>query len=175
MPAERSVRVERLRAFYRDRGVPAGTVNSLAEIHADDVLANLCGDCRPLLDALARGESVPELAARIGSWGTKIYAYLVEYAPAEWAKFSAGRALERLNKADDALEDATEQVEVSRLSQISRNAQWQLERMAPRLYAAKGESGGVTINVVLDPSCGGVVLDQSRVSGAEASVAGRAD
>lgn len=175
MLAERSERVERLRAFYEGRGLPAGKSLGLAKIHADEPLANLCGDCGPIFRALGSGESVATFAARLGVERSDVYGYLIEHSPVEWARWSAGRAAARLDKADEDLEVAEEQVEVSRLSQISRNAQWQLERMAPRLYAAKGESGGVTINVVLDPSCGGVVIDQTRVSGAEASGDGRAD
>jgi hypothetical protein len=78
----------------------------------------------------------------------------------EWARWSAGHSADRLMEADGALDGAETNVEVSRYSAISRNAQWMLERMAPRLYAAKDQNVGVQITVVLDPSCGGVVIDQ---------------
>ncbi len=163
-------RVKRLEEYYVGRGLPVGSAAYYARLKVDDPLANLCGDCGPVYEALSRGESVPQLAVRLGVHKRDVYGYLIEHSPVEWARWSAGNAVDRLMSADEALDSAETNVEVGRYSAIARNAQWNLERMAPRLYAAKDQNVGVQITVVLDPSCGGVVFDQRGDSGTEALV-----
>lgn len=173
MGADRVEREARIREFYEGRGIAGWVAAGTAKREVDNPLVNLCGDCGPLLDGLRDGLTVEELAVELGVHKRSVYGYLLEFAPVEWAKFSAAYAASRLEDATTRLEGAGDQVAVSREAALARTAQWTLERLAPRLYGAKGE-GGVVVNVVLDPSCGGgVVLNGGSLPGAEASVCGQ--
>ena len=169
----REERLNRLVAYYdARRGDYTGGRSSadLALRAVDHPLRGLAGDCGVIFDALAEGHEVPTIAEAMGVAKSEVYAYLIEHEPKRWARVSAGMAAERLDRADRDLQSAGEQVEVSRLSAISRNSQWMLERMAPRLYGARDSGGGVQVTVILDPSCGGGGLEITQVSGPEASV-----
>lgn len=159
----RAERVAALLEWFRSRGDKMAEAH--AEFYADRPVANLRGDCSPIFEALSSGMTIRQVAE---SWGVKdyvLYEYLLAHAPERWASYSAAAAVGRMAKADESLEAAMDSVEVQKWAQIGRNAQWSLERMAPRLYGAKQGSDGVNVVVNIDRTCGGsVVIDGGVVS-----------
>lgn len=128
-----------------------------AERMADNSLALLFGEAGGVLEALRGGMGVPELSRALGVASNSMYEWLLRYAPEEWSSLSAGRAVGRLDEADELLDRASDKVEVSRAAVMQRGAQWILERVASRVYGVKGGGGGNRVVVVVDRSCGGQV------------------
>lgn len=174
MLADRGARQARLLAFYEGRGDRNAVPNSWR--YADDPLANLCGDCEPILELLRGGEDVEGVSRLWGISSRTLYRHLLVYAAEEFRALSALRALSRKREAEERLEGASDNVGVSKWRSLLQASQWDLERLLPKLYGVKQEASGLQITVNLDRSCGGVVeLSGGGVSqrlvidGAEAS------
>lgn len=157
----------------------------MAAAHAgkrvDDPLANLCGDCGPILEELAGGLEVSDLAVKWGVPERTIYGHLLRYGPEELRAVSAAKALGRRQVCVERLEGASDNVGVSKWRALLQSAEWDLERLVPKLYGAKPEVGGLSIVVNVDRSCGGAVTIDAEgggvsqrlvIEGAEASVGG---
>ena len=175
----REERKARLRAFYEARGDKRAA--QVAGSKCDDVLANLCGDCEPILAELYGGTSVAELAKRWGVTSMAIYGHLLAYAPEEFRAVSANRALGRKVECEERLEAASDNVSVSKWRALLQSTEWELERVAPKVFGVKQPGEGLQITVNLDRSCGGVVdvsgggvSQRLTISGAEASVGAQA-
>lgn len=112
-----------------------------------------------LLDRLRAGEKVVDLAAEHGISPIAMYEWLLRNVPLEWKSIQAARGLHRVERAEEGLDAAETMVEVAKNTQSGKMSQWNLERLLPSMYAPPGKDGGggVTVNVVLDPSCGGRV------------------
>ena len=160
----REERIARLAEFY---GKSPGNIApiGLATKYADHPIANLAGDPTPILDLFRSGMSIAQIAEGLGAHGRNVYEVLLKYAPAEWAAISAAGSLERMERSDELLDGAENNVEVQKASAIGRNAQWMLERLAPKLYGVKQDSAGVNIVVNIDPTCGGSVLIDGQTGG----------
>lgn len=176
MVGSREDRKARLRAFYEARGDKKAA--QVAGSKCDDVLANLCGECGPILEELYGGVSVADLAGRWGVTEMAVYAHLLKYAPEEFRELSANRALGRRRELEEKLAAADDNVKVSKFKALLSSAEWELERVAPKVFGTKQGGEGLSITVNVDRSCGGaVVLDAARggvsqrltISGAEAS------
>lgn len=128
--------------------------------NAGKPLYELKGDTSGILRRLADGERAAEIAKEFCVSQAALYAWLLRNSPEEWQAISAGRALQRYEKAKTDLDDANDQVTISRARESARLSQWDLERAARRLYGENKDTTGVVVNVFLDQSCGGsVVID----------------
>lgn len=124
-------------------------------------LAAFTDNPSPILDRLAAGESVAQLATSLGISRQAVYAWLLAHCPDEWMAISASNALTRLEQAEAELGTADDNVKISRARELIRAAQWNVERTARKLYGDnKADASGVTVNVILDRSCGGEVIEQ---------------
>jgi len=175
MLPDREERRRRLVAFYEARG--AKTAHATAAKYCDDPLANLCGDSEPILEELRGGKLVEDLSREWGVPVKTIYSHLLTYAPEEFRAASALRALERKKVCEDSLEAATDNVQTSKWKSLLQASQWDLERLAPKLYGLKQAQEGLSITVNLDRSCGGTVdvsgggvSQRLTIAGTEASV-----
>ena len=175
MLPDREDRRRRLVAFYESRGVK--TAAATAARYADDPMANLCGDCEPILEELRGGKLVEDLSAEWGVPVRTIYSHLLTFAPDEFRAASALRALERKKVCEDSLERAEDNVSASKWKSLLQAAQWDLERLAPKVFGVKQAQEGLQITVNLDRSCGGTVdvsgggvSQRLTIAGTEASV-----
>lgn len=175
MVGSREERVERLLKFFEGRGEKAAKMRAVKL--ADEPLANLLGDCEPILERLNGGTGVEELAVEWGVTSMAIYGHLLRYAPEEFRAASANRAIGRRRECVESLEAASDNVSVSKWRALLQSAEWDLERLVPKIYGVKQPGEGLSITVNLDRSCGGVVdvsgggvSQRLTISGAEASV-----
>jgi transposase-like protein len=135
-----------------------------AVANAGKPLAALNGDASSILERFSAGESAASIAKSFGISDPALYSWLLRNCPDEWLATSAGRALQRLEKARSDLDVADDKVVISRARESAKLAQWDLERANRKLFGDnKTENGGFTINVVLDRSCeGGVTIEAER-------------
>lgn len=135
---------------------PYNNSAGLAAANRGKPLAALNGDTSTILARLDGGESVQQIATDLGISHVSMYRWLLLHAPEEWSAISASRSLMRLEQAEKDMDEAKDQVSVSKARESHRMGAWTLERVASRLYGAKPD-GGVTVNVVIDRSCGTAV------------------
>lgn len=151
--------VAELEAWYRSRGIPGNVVKTLALNQADAPLARLMGNAEPILARLMAGETAKQIAASYGVSKIALYAWLLRHVPDQWKEIKAGMAAARLDESEDAIAAADDQLSTTKGRELARIAQWQLERL-DKSYAPKQDgNAGVTINVRVDPTAGGVVID----------------
>lgn len=182
MEVDREERRRRLLAFFESQGDRMAAAHAAARL--DDPLTNLCGECGPVLDELHAGVSVDELAAKWGVSERNVYGHLLKWAPEEFRGLQANGAIGRRRFCTERLEEAADNVSVSKWRALLQSAEWDLEKLLPKLYGQKQDVGGLQITVNVDRSCGGAVTIEAGegggvpqrlvIEGAEASVAGGA-
>lgn len=148
--------IAELEAYYATRTDP-GRAKGLAAINQDRPLARLQGNAAPILARLASGLSLVQVANEYGISREALGAWLLEYAPEEYRAISAGRALARLQAAEDSIEDATDRLDVAKGRELGKLAGWQLERLSKQYAANKDQNTGVNITVNVDRSCDGTI------------------
>jgi len=152
--------IAELEAYYATRTDP-GRAKGLAAINQDRPLARLQGNAAPILARLASGEKLVDVARQMGITSVALGTWLLEYAAEEYRAISAGRALARLQAAEDSIEDATDRLDVAKGRELGKLAGWQLERLSKQYAANKDQNTGVNITVNVDRSCdGSITVDQ---------------
>ena len=129
---------------------PYNNAAGLAVANADKPLAALKGDATPILDRMRAGESAKVIAQDLGITDIALYAFLLRNAPEQWQEISAGRALQRYEKAKTDLDAAEDQVGIGKARESGKFAQWDLERASRKLYGdSKADNSGLTIQVLI--------------------------
>ena len=164
LPPATPEQIRELREWYESRGIGPQFAAALAINHADKPLARLMGDTSQILARLMAGEKPKQVANSLGISREALNAWLLSHAPEEWRAISTGKSLARMEDAQELIESAEEQIDINRGRELGKLAGWHMERMLPKLYGVKGEgSSGVSINISVDPSCGGsVTIDQDN-------------
>jgi hypothetical protein len=127
--------------------------------NADKPLAKYGGNAEPILTRLRQGETAREIAADVGVSHQALYEFLLRNAPEDWRWISASNSLSRMEKAEQAVDDAPDQVAVSRARESHSMARWSLERVARGMYGDnKDAQSGVTIQVIVQRD-GGVTIE----------------
>jgi len=130
-------------------------VNGLKAMNAGKPLTEFTDNPTPILDRLRNGESPSRIAATLGVSHQAVYEWLLTHHPEDWQAISASKSLARIEIAESDLDDyEADGVAIARARESARLAQWSLERVARRMYGDTKSDGGVTINLVLDRSCG---------------------
>lgn len=147
---------------YDKPHIPEKCRNGLAVANEGKPLAALQGDTSEMLQRLRGGESVNQISASLGISQTALYDWILRHCPEEFMAISAARSLSRIEKAEQDLDAAQDQVDIGKARESARLAQWNLERANRKLYGDnKTESGGVNIQVVIDRGEASVnVIDQ---------------
>lgn len=160
-PEELETRKQALEAKYTAQGVPANMVAALATANAPKPLALV--NSAEILSALRDGEAPRALATRLGVSRQALYEWLLSEHATEWSKISSARSLARIEDAENDLDEANDQVQVSRARASAGAAQWNLEKTARRLYGdPKDMNTGLTINVIVDRN--NVVIETSEMT-----------
>lgn len=135
------------------------SVGSVPESPAQPLLA-LKGDASSILARIEAGETVKQIADSFGIAHQNLYAFLLRNAPDQWQALSAGRALARYEDAMDKLEQARDRLDLTKADKRIASSQWELERVARKIYGSSDPTQGVAVHVHIDRSCGGLVIDQ---------------
>lgn len=107
-----------------------------------------------VLDRYIAGEQVANIAPEYNTSDVTIYALLLREHQDAWKDIQTARALARLEKAQDKLDDVTlDALSLARTREQVRSAQWELERLLKRLYSTSSEvtgkdGGPITIEIV---------------------------
>ena len=119
-------------------------------------LANLMGGKNPLAKAdpakaLVRylaDESTLDIAQSYGVSRSALNKWLRSVAEEEWLEAQCARAIARKEKAEDALEAATNAAEIARAEKVLKGAQWELEKVNRRIYGQ--ETMNINLNLNAD-------------------------
>jgi hypothetical protein len=130
--------------------VPDHCKAGLAVAHADKVLAKFKGDTSVVLDRLRNGERAVDIAKDLGVSHVALYAFLLRNSPEEWKAISAGKALARIEQAENDMDSATDQTQISKARESHRMGAWAAERVARSIYGeTKNGSGDITVQVLI--------------------------
>lgn len=130
--------------------VPAKCKAGLAVANSGKTLAQLNGDTTTVLDRLRDGERAVDIAKSLGVSHVALYAWLLRHSPDEWRAISAGKALARIEQAENEMDDAEDQIAVSKARESHRMGAWSLERVARTIYGDnKADAGGITVQVLI--------------------------
>src|SRR5438045_5603932 len=113
-----------------------------------------------LLERFVAGKSIPRIADELGISHVAAYQHLLRHVPNEWKEHQGAKALAVLDKCEEDLEGATDNVTVSRAREYARLQMWKLERTLSNLYAPDNTT--ININQVIgDP--GQVIQEISQL------------
>ena len=104
------------------------------------LLANL--DPESVLARYMGGETTSQIAASLNVTRQGLGWWLRKHAEEDWKQAQIILAVERKEKAEDDLESAGDALSLARAREQLRGAQWELERVFNRIYAAKQELTG---------------------------------
>ncbi len=144
---------------------PTRSLNGVAVMNAGKPLAAFEGNADEILAVFETGLPIAKVAEKYGVSHQAMYAFLLRNAPEKWAAASAAQSLVKVEQAAEDLDSASDSVAVARSREVARLAQWNLERMAPRMYGdVKNTANGVNIQVVInrDGSADASVIDVDR-------------
>lgn len=159
--ASESASVSLAKADPFDRpGVPANARANIERLNANKPLANV--DPADVLDKLYGGASVKDVAAEYGVSHAAMYAYLMRACPEQWLAISTGKSLERLENAEADMDEADDQLQVSKARESHRMGAWTLERVARAFFGDLKNQTAVSISVVIDRSCGGTIIEGEK-------------
>ena len=114
-----------------------GGLNPLAKADAQQVLRRYLAD-----------ESTLDIAKTYGVSRSALNKWLRSVAEEEWLEAQCARAIARKEKAEDALEAATNATEIARAEKVLKGAQWELEKVNRRIYGQ--ETTNITLNLNAD-------------------------
>lgn len=130
--------------------IPAKCVAGLAVMNAGKPLAGYEGDTTEILSQLAAGSTVPDLAAKLGIHKASLYAWLLAHNPEEWKAIVASKALERVEKAEQDMDAADDQVKIAKARESHKMGAWALERVSRAIYGeTKNGAGDITVQVLI--------------------------
>jgi hypothetical protein len=143
-------------------GDNAPALSGVPALPSSKPLAIYDGDAAPILERLRQGERVKVIAQEHGVSHQAVYAFLLQHCPDEWRAISASRSLSRMETAEHDMDDAEDNVQVSKARESHRMAAWQLERVARGMYGDnKDAQAGVNIQVIVQRD-GGVTIEGER-------------
>ena len=102
-------------------------------------------DPRLILKRYLSDESTKDIAADFGVTRQALGQYLLRHAEEDWKEAQVARAIARKEKAEDAIETATDPLQLAKARELLKAAQWDLERVCRRIY---GQEVNVNLNVV---------------------------
>lgn len=125
-------------------------------------LSKVTDSPKSIIERYLKGESTESIAKDFGVTRQGLGYYLLKNAEAEWKDAQLILATERLEKAEQALEEATESYQVQRAAHMIKSAQWMLERVQRNIYGQQVEANQnpVVINIGIKR---GETIDQVNV------------
>lgn len=93
-------------------------------------------------------ERSADIAASLGVTRSALNQWLLRTCEDDWKEAQVSRALTRKEKAEDAMEDATDPLQLAKARELLKSAQWELERVCRRIYG-EDKAQQVLVNPVL--------------------------
>ena len=91
-------------------------------------------DAKSVLRRYLSDESTLDIAGSYGVTRQALNLFLLKHAEEDWKDAQVGRALARKEKAEDAIDQATDPLQLARGREMLKSAQWDLERVCRRIY-----------------------------------------
>ena len=149
---------------YDKPHIPERCRAALTVANAGKPLAELAGDAEPILARLRDGERAMDIARDLGISDVALYAFLLRNAPDQWKAISAGKALARIERAEQDMDAAEDQVAVAKARESHRMGAWSLERVCRGIYGEQKNESGTTVNVIIDRGTDTVTVEGERAS-----------
>jgi hypothetical protein len=122
-------------------------------------LANKQGQLAPLKDVKPEDvlerylaeETSTQIAQSYGVTRAALSFFMLKHAEEQWKNAQVTKALQRKEKAEDAMETADNPLDLTRAREMLKSAQWDLERVCRRVYGqdAPAAAQAVQININL--------------------------
>ena len=105
-----------------------------------------------ILEKYRAGQQIKDLAPTYGLSHTTVYELLLRTREEEYRAAQSARSLARLETARNDLEKAADPIQINRAEKLIKTYQWDLERLARRLYGqSESESANlIQINIGID-------------------------
>src|SRR5215216_3698641 len=87
-----------------------------------------------ILEKYRAGQEIKALAPTYALSHTSVYELLIKTREEDYRAAQSARALARLETARSDLEKATDPIQMNRAEKLIKTYQWELERLARRLY-----------------------------------------
>ena len=115
-----------------------------------------------ILEKYRAGQQIKDLAPTYGLSHTTVYELLLRTREEEYRAAQSARSLARLETARYDLEKAADPIQINRAEKLIKTYQWDLERLARRLYGqSESESANlIQINIDIDRSTPRPPIDQ---------------
>ena len=102
-------------------------------------------DPKQILLRYLSDESTSVIASDYGVTRQALGQFLLRHAEEDWKEAQVARAIARKEKAEDAIETASDPLQLAKARELLKAAQWDLERVCRRIY---GQEVNVNLNVV---------------------------
>jgi predicted DNA-binding protein YlxM (UPF0122 family) len=96
-------------------------------------------DPKTILLRYLSDESTQTIAEDFGVTRQALGQYLLRHAEEDWKEAQVARAIARKERAEDALEAATDPLQLAKARELLKAAQWDLERVCRRIYGIDRE------------------------------------
>jgi hypothetical protein len=109
----------------------------LKDLNPDDILKRYLAD-----------ERSADIAQTLGVSRSALNQWLLKNCEEDWKDAQIARALTRKESAEDAMESATDALQLAKARELLKSAQWELERVCRRIYG-EDKAQQVLVNPVL--------------------------
>lgn len=127
-------------------------------------------DPQVILERYLSDESTETIAQSYGVTRQALGKYLLKVAEEDWKEAQVARAIARKERAEDALESATDPLSLARARELLKAAQWDLERVCRRIYG-EDKAQVQIVNPVLNIMVGELRQEQKQPALARVSLA----
>jgi hypothetical protein len=105
-----------------------------------------------VLEKYRAGHEIKALAPTYGLSHTSIYELLLKMREEDYRAAQSARSLARLETARSDLEKALDPIQINRAEKLIKTYQWDLERLARRLYGQSEQDSAnvIQINIGID-------------------------
>lgn len=126
--------IEKHSRLPRKQENPPPSIAENAPLNTAYLPALRSADPREILTRYLSDESTKDIAATYGVTRQALGQYLLKVAEEDWKEAQVARALARKERAEDALESASDALSLARARELLKAAQWDLERVCRRIY-----------------------------------------
>lgn len=105
---------------------------------------------KDVLERYINGEQVSNIAPEYNVSDVSIYALLLREHTEAWRDIQTARALARLERNQDRLDEAKDMISLARADKGIKSAQWELERLLRRLYGPEDKDNNPEITIVIN-------------------------
>jgi hypothetical protein len=126
-------------------------------------LAPLKGvDPKHVLERYLAEETSTQIAASYGVTRSALSFFMLKYAEQEWKDAQVVKAIRKKEEADELLETADNQLDLTRAREKLKSAQWDLERVCRRIYGQDAPPNLAAVQININLRKGDVIEGQKQ-------------